>query len=85
MQITIPITEKMKIWLEGIYTKICVYVKSEEELLKIYEKAKKSNLPCALVEDIGLTVFDKPTITCCAISPAKPEEIDKITKRLRLV
>ena len=35
-------------WLNGIFTKICLSVESEEELLSIYETIKKErqDIPC---------------------------------------
>jgi len=77
---------EMKTWLEGKFTKICVYVNSEEELLEIYDKAKKADLICSLIKDSGLTEFHGvPTLTCTAIGPALPEDIDKITGELKLL
>jgi len=73
-------------WLEGRFTKVCVGVNSEEELLDIYETAKDAGLICALIEDAGLTEFDGiPTLTCAAIGPAYPEDIDPITGDLKLL
>jgi len=81
-----PITSEMKEWIEGIFTKICVRVDSEEQLMEVYNKAKEANLPCALIEDAGLTEFNGVvTKTCCAIGPANAEEIDKITGELKLL
>jgi PTH2 family peptidyl-tRNA hydrolase len=78
-------TEDEKDWISGIFTKICVSVDSEEELLQVYNKALELNLPASLIEDCGLTEFKGvPTKTCCAIGPAKSEEIDKVTGGLKL-
>ena len=72
-------------WLDGIFTKICVYVENEEELLSIYNQAKEANLPCALITDAGNTEFHGvPTNTCVGIGPAYSEDIDKITGNLKL-
>ena len=72
-------------WLDGIFTKICVYVENEEELLSIYNKAKEANLSCALITDAGNTEFHGvPTNTCVGIGPAYSEDIDKITGNLKL-
>ena len=73
-------------WLEGKFTKICVSVDSESELLDIYNKAFNSKLPCSLIRDAGLTEFGGvPTLTCCAIGPAWSAEIDSITGHLKLL
>lgn len=73
-------------WLEGRFTKICVSVNSEEELLSIYQQAKDAGLICALITDAGLTEFaGVPTKTCCAIGPCWSDEVDKITGKLSLL
>lgn len=75
-----------KEWFESSFTKICVSVDSEEELIQIYENAKSNKLPCILITDNGTTEFNGiPTKTCCAIGPAKSEIIDKITGHLKLL
>jgi len=70
----------------GKFTKVCVYVNSEQELLDIYNKAKESNILCSLVTDSGLTEFHGvPTNTCCAIGPDYSSIIDPITGNLKLM
>lgn len=72
-------------WLNGRFTKICVSVDSEEELLDIYNKIPE-NWPKMLVTDAGLTEFNGvPTKTCLCIGPYISEEIDKITGNLKLL
>lgn len=79
------LTPEMTDWKEGCFKKVCVQVDHEEELLEIVKQAKEAGLPVALITDSGLTEFDGvPTNTCCAIGPAKSEEIDKITGNLKL-
>lgn len=73
-------------WLLGHYKKVCVSVKSEQELKDVYQKALDANLPCRLQHDIGLTHFDGvTTLTCCAIGPAEESVIDAITGNLPLL
>jgi PTH2 family peptidyl-tRNA hydrolase len=72
-------------WLDGEFTKICVSVNSEQELINVYEAAKTAGLLCSLIKDAGHTEFKEPTLTCCAIGPAYSEEIDKITGGLSLL
>jgi len=84
--LNIDLTEDMQEWVNGIFTKICVSVNSEEELLEIYATAQSVALPCSLIQDAGLTEFDGvPTYTAVAIGPAKNEEIDYVTKHLPLL
>jgi PTH2 family peptidyl-tRNA hydrolase len=74
------------IWLNGLFTKIVVYCNSEEELQEIYDKAKNAGLPCSLIVDSGLTEFKGiPTKTTVAIGPDYPENIDPITKNLKIL
>jgi len=73
-------------WLTDKFTKICVSVNSEAELLEVYNKAKEKGLICSLITDAGLTEFNGvPTITCAAIGPAWDEEINEITSKLQLL
>jgi len=79
------ITPNKSEWLEGGQTKICVSVDSEEELLEIYNNAKDAGLIVNIIIDAGRTEFNGiPTNTCIAIGPNKSEDIDKITKHLKL-
>lgn len=76
--------DPVQAWLEGKFTKICLYVESEEALLDLHKKVQEANLPCALIQDAGLTEFDKPTYTCLGIGPSWEEDIDKFTGTLPL-
>jgi PTH2 family peptidyl-tRNA hydrolase len=73
-------------WINGLFTKICLGVDSEADLVNVYRKAGEAGLPCALIKDAGLTEFNGvPTLTCCAIGPAWSEDIDKITGELKTI
>ncbi len=73
-------------WLEGRFTKICVSVDSEDELIEIYNKARNAKLNCSLITDAGLTEFHgEPTKTAVAVGPGIPEIVDKITGDLKLL
>lgn len=77
-----PTTE----WLKNSFTKICVRVESEEELVSIYDQAKLAGLNAVMIEDNGLTEFHgEKTKTCVCIGPNFSDEIDKITKHLKLL
>lgn len=72
-------------WLRGIFTKICLRVNSEEELLEIDRKAREAGLEVHLITDSGKTEFNGiPTHTCLAIGPDEAEKIDMITSDLEL-
>lgn len=83
---SIPLNWEEADWVSGIFTKICVYVNSEEELLALKEKADKLGVASALVTDNGQTEFHGiPTHTVLAIGPADSESIDPITGELPLL
>lgn len=72
-------------WINGIFTKICLQVNNEKELVDIYEKAKLIGLECHLITDNGLTEFNGiPTKTCLAIGPDDENKINPITNHLKL-
>jgi PTH2 family peptidyl-tRNA hydrolase len=72
-------------WITGRFTKVTLYVETDQELISIYESAVAAGLPAALIEDAGLTEFGgKHTLTAVGIGPDNSEEIDKITGKLPL-
>ena len=76
----------LDVWLNGMFTKICVSCENEDELLKLHEIAKEKNIPTSLITDAGLTEFKGvPTNTCIAIGPYWSEEINEITGNLKLM
>ncbi len=76
----------LEVWVNSLFKKVVVGAESLSECVDVYEKAKKNNIPCVLIEDKGLTEFGgEVTITCCAIGPDDPEKIDKITGHLKLL
>jgi PTH2 family peptidyl-tRNA hydrolase len=77
--------EIIKKWEESGSKKVILKVNSLEELLKIYEEAKKSGLVVSLIRDAGKTELEEGTITCIAIGPDYSEKIDKITGNLKLL
>lgn len=87
MQFTlkVPKGDPWEIWLNNSFTKICVTVNSEQELIDVYNKAVAAGLSAAMVEDNGLTEFNGvKTKTCCAIGPADAEVLAPITGHLPL-
>jgi len=68
------------------YTKICVSVDSEEELLLLRDKAVEAGIINSTVRDIGKTEFNGiPTYTALAIGPAPADILDPITGHLKLL
>lgn len=73
-------------WIHGTFTKICVRVDSEEQLMQVYKDAIQAGLPVKLITDAGHTEFHgQPTRTCLAIGPAWSDQIDAITGGLTLL
>ena len=76
---------RVKEWLNGKFTKICVVVNSEEELLEVYNNAKNNGLISALITDSGLTEFNGvPTNTVVAVGPDCDEALKCVTGHLKL-
>lgn len=80
-------TPFVKEWLfNGSFTKICVYVESEEQLDEVHNKAKQAGLITKLIIDSGRTEFKGiPTKTCCAVGPCAPTLLEGITSHLPLL
>jgi len=76
----------VKNWLSEAFTKICVSVDSEQELLDLYQKAQDAGMIVALIEDSGLTEFHEVlTKTCIAIGPEYSDDLAPITGHLKLL
>ncbi len=72
-------------WLDIKFKKIVVGG-TKKQIVEAYQEAKRQNIPCALIEDVGDTEFNgELTITACAIGPDLPEKIDTITGKFQLL
>jgi PTH2 family peptidyl-tRNA hydrolase len=81
---TIHISEPELAWIENSFTKICVWVYSEEELEEIAEKAEKAGIVTHLIVDNGATVFNGvKTKTCLALGPDYNDALDPIVSHLK--
>lgn len=74
-----------KEWLGQNQMKVVLKVSSLEELLGIYEQAKREGLPVELISDAGRTQLPAGTTTCVGIGPAPADDIDRITGKLKLL
>ncbi len=72
-------------WLDSGQKKIVLKVDDEESLRKLYAAFKFKKVPCALVEDAGLTQLPPGTTTTLGIGPWKSAEIDLFTDKLKLL
>jgi PTH2 family peptidyl-tRNA hydrolase len=81
----VPLDADIGPWLNGHFTKIALGVNSEAEARELFAKATALGIPCALIEDSGLTEFDGvPTITGVAIGPAHGERVNEVSGHLPL-
>ncbi len=72
-------------WRESGMKKICLKVASEKELIEVFNQAKRAKLPAALVHDAGHTQIEAGTATAVGIGPAKEEQVDAVTGKLKLL
>ncbi len=73
-----------KNWKNQGQKKVALKVPSLEKLYAVRDDAEKLGLPCAVVEDAGLTEIPPGTVTALGIGPGRADEIDEVTKNLDL-
>jgi len=85
-EVTLTLNKKQISWLrDNPFTKICLAVHSEEELMEIYEKATLAGIQTTMINDSGRTEFDgKETTTCISLGPDTDEKLNPITGHLKL-
>ncbi len=72
-------------WLDGSFAKIVLWADNAEELHKLHEQALEAGIEAHFIIDSGHTCFNGvPTLTCLGIGPDTAENIDPITKHLKL-
>jgi peptidyl-tRNA hydrolase, PTH2 family len=85
-QLVIPLDDSIEPWLCGRFTKICVSVNSESELLAIHERSIAAGVLSSLILDSGVTEFGGvPTNTAVAVGPDHASKVDLITGELPLL
>ncbi len=72
-------------WEKEGEKKVVLRVDTPEDLLALYNAARNHKLPAALVKDAGRTELPPGTVTALGIGPAKENEIDKITGKLKML
>ncbi len=77
--------EVWRAWFREGQKKVAVKVGSEEEIMELRKEAITHNLPHAIIRDAGMTELPPGTLTVIGIGPAKAEEIDEVTKDLKLL
>jgi len=72
-------------WTEEGQKKVVLKVPGEQALYELREIAIRAGIPCALVQDAGLTEVPPGTVTALGLGPAENETIDRITGGLPLL
>ena len=76
--------EITKVWFESGQKKIVLEGDDEKMLERLYKAFQYEKVPCALVNDAGLTQLPPGTTTALGIGPDFAQKIDKFTKALKL-
>lgn len=74
-----------KAWFESGQKKIVLGVDDEQALIKLYKAFQYEKVPCAMVNDAGLTQLPPGTTTALGIGPDAAQKIDKFTKMMKLL
>ena len=84
-QTSVSFSQETLTWFQKGMAKITLQVQSEEDLLDRFDRAQKAGILCSLIRDSGSTEFSGiPTLTACALGPARSSVIDAITGDLKL-
>ena len=85
-KLVIPLdNEFVREWVTGQFKKIALSVDNTADLQSVFAQARTMGLPCALIEDSGLTEYNGvPTLTAVGIGPGDASLIDQITGNLKL-
>lgn len=65
-------------------TKICVTAKNLKALERVMRECEEAGIVVHLVEDAGLTVFPKPTVTALGLGPVSRNQLPPFVRRLQL-
>jgi PTH2 family peptidyl-tRNA hydrolase len=82
----ISVTPEQKEWINGIFTKIVLGCDSESDIHSLAERAKRLDIPYAIITDCGKTEFHGiPTVTCIAIGPYRSILVKDMTSEYKLL
>ncbi len=71
-------------WEQGGQKKIVLKIATEKEFFELFSQVKRE-IPCAMVQDAGMTQLEPGTATCFSIGPWDSAQIDKFTSKLKLL
>ncbi|MDY6770979.1 MAG: peptidyl-tRNA hydrolase Pth2 [Candidatus Nanohaloarchaea archaeon] len=72
-------------WQDSGAKKVALKADDEETLRRLFEQAKRKDLPAYLVTDAGRTELEPGTVTCLGVGPADENDIDAVTGELELI
>jgi len=75
----------LRSWRMQGQKKVAVKVDNEQQLLTVYQEARRLGLPASLIADAGLTELPPGTRTAAAVGPAPSRLVDKVTGSLKLL
>jgi peptidyl-tRNA hydrolase, PTH2 family len=78
------LTDVEKYWVENDFTKVCLGVNSESELLDLHKKCLENGLVSKLILDSGKTEFSEHTYTCLGVGPDVSEKLNQVCGHLSL-
>ena len=78
-------TRWLREWRSQGQKKVVVRVQSEQELLQVYQEARRLGLPASLITDAGHTELPPGTRTTVGVGPAPSQLVDRVTGRLKLL
>lgn len=77
--------EVVEQWLGSGEKKIVLKIEDYNAMKKLYDAFRYKKIPCALVNDAGLTQLPPGTATALGIGPWRKSEIDQFTSSLKLL
>ena len=78
-------TEPKRAWMEALFSKVCVRVNSDEELLAVARRAEKGGIRVEIITDSGKTEFGGvPTRPSLAVGPDLAPKFDAVTGTRKL-
>ena len=72
-------------WLHAGQPKVVLKIAGEDDLADLCARAGDAGLPVHVIRDAGRTQVAAGTLTCCAIGPAVPADVDPVTAALSLL
>ena len=76
--------KEFTIWWRNGQTKIILAVDSEEELLNLESKLRRTGVVMAKINDAGRTQLPPGTTTALGVGPHAQMDVEKITSNLKL-